>query len=93
MRRLPPGRRLVVVNRLDPEKNTGLLIAALPMVRRCIPDAALVVAGHGREMPQLRAQAAVLGMDAAVGFLGEIHEVPALLRQCEAGALVSLRNR
>jgi glycosyltransferase involved in cell wall biosynthesis len=90
--RLPAGRRLVVVNRLDPEKNTGLLIQALPQVRLKIPDAVLVVAGEGREMPMLREQAQRLGMEDAVCFLGEVHEVPALLRQCQAGALVSSRN-
>lgn len=90
--RLPAGRRLVVVNRLDPEKNTGLLIAALPEVRKAVPDAVLVVVGDGREMPMLRATAAALGLAAAVCFLGEVMEVPALLRFCEAGALVPQSN-
>ena len=90
--RLPPGRRMVVVNRLDPEKNTGLLIAALPLVRREIPDAVLIVAGDGREMPALRKQVSGLGLDACVCFLGEIQAVPALLKNCEAGALVPMRN-
>ena len=89
---LPAGRRLVVVNRLDPEKNVGLLIDALPLVRNEFPDAVLVVAGAGRDMPALRAQAAALGMAAAVCFLGEIHDVPALLPLCEIGALVPIRN-
>ncbi|NCU20263.1 UDP-N-acetylglucosamine 2-epimerase (hydrolyzing), partial [Candidatus Falkowbacteria bacterium] len=36
---LPAGRRLVVVNRLDPEKNVGVLIDALPRDRfRVIPS-------------------------------------------------------
>ncbi len=90
--RLPAGRRLVAVNRLDPEKNTGLLIAALPQVRKEIPDAVLVVAGAGPEMPALRAQAAATGVADAVCFLGEVTAVPALLRLCEAGALASSRN-
>lgn len=89
---LPAGRRLVAVNRLDPEKNVGLLIEALPLVRKQVPDAALVVAGAGREMPALCAQAAGLGVAADVCFLGEIHEVPALLPLCEIGALVPIRN-
>jgi glycosyltransferase involved in cell wall biosynthesis len=89
---LPAGRRLVVVNRLDPEKNTGLLIEALPRVRREIPDAVLVIAGAGQEMPRLRDRAAALGIGDAVCFLGEIHEVPALLPMCDIGALVSSRN-
>ncbi len=90
--RLPAGRRLVVVNRLDPEKNTGLLIEALPLVRRAVPDAVLIVAGDGREMTVLRDKASALGMGSAVCFLGEVHDVPALLRMCEAGALVPNRN-
>lgn len=89
---LPAGRRLVVVNRLDPEKNTGLLIEALPLVRRWVPDAVLVVAGDGREMEKLRARTKQLGLESAVCFLGEVEEVPALLRLCEIGALVPGRN-
>ena len=90
--RLPAGRRLVVVNRLDPEKNTGLLIEALPRVREEIPNAVLVVAGAGPELPSLRALAAARGVADAVCFLGEVMDVPALLRLCEAGALVPIRN-
>ena len=89
---LPAGRRLVVVNRLDPEKHTGVLLEALPRVRQAVPDAVLVVAGDGREMPALRARAAVLGIAEAVCFLGEVMEIPALLPQCEIGALVPSRN-
>lgn len=91
-RQLPAGRRLVVVNRLDPEKNTGLLVEALPRVRQAVPDAVLVVAGAGREMPMLRERAVALGVADAVCFLGEVTDVPALLSLCEAGALVPSRN-
>ena len=90
--RLSSGRRMVVVNRLDPEKNTGLLIEALPQVREEISDAVLVVVGAGPEMPVLRALAAARGVTEAVRFLGEVTDVPALLRVCEAGALVPIRN-
>ena len=89
---LPVGRRLVVVNRLDPEKNAGLLIEALPQVRKTVPDAVLVIAGDGREMPMLRQKASSLGVAPAVLFLGDVAEVPALLRACEIGALVPSRN-
>lgn len=89
---LPAGRRLVVVNRLDPEKNVRLLIAALPLVRKEIASAILIVAGDGREMPALRAQAAAMGVADAVCFLGETPETPALLPLCEAGALVPKSN-
>ena len=90
--RLPAGRCLVVVNRLDPEKNVGLLIEALPRVREEIPDAVLVVAGAGPELPALRTLAAARGVAAATCFLGEVLDVPALLRWCAVGALVPIRN-
>ena len=90
--RLPTGPRLAVVNRLDPEKNTGLLIAALPLVRQHMPAAALVVAGAGPEEAELKQKAAALGLAEAVCFLGETPAVPALLRLCQAGALVPSRN-
>lgn len=90
--RLPAGRRLAVVNRLDPEKNTGVLVEALALVRKTFSDAVLVVVGEGREMPLLRAKAAALDLAESVCFLGEVMEVPALLRLCEAGALVPNRN-
>lgn len=89
---LPSGRRLVVVNRLDPEKNVGLLIEALPMVKQTVPDATLVVAGSGREAMHLQEKARQAGVESSVSFLGEIQDVPALLSQCEIGALVSSRN-
>jgi len=90
--KLIPGRRMVVVNRLDPEKNTGLLIKALPLVRKVIPNAVLLVVGDGLEMSHLRNQAVAAGVEVAVDFLGENMEVPALLHLCEVGALVPQRN-
>ena len=90
--RLPDGRRMAVVNRLDSEKNTGLLIEALPLVRKQVSGVVLIIAGDGPEMPMLREKAAALGVSDAVCFLGEVTDVPALLRMCEAGALVSSRN-
>ena len=90
--RLPAGRRMAVVNRLDPEKNTGLLVEALPLVRKKNPDAVLIVAGAGRELPMLREKAAALGVAEAVCFLGEVLETPSLLGRCEIGALVPGRN-
>ena len=92
MDRLPRGRRLVVVNRLDPEKNTGVLVDALALVRREIPDAVLVVVGDGPERAALEARAAALGLGGAAVFLGELDRVPALLPMCEIGALVPTSN-
>ena len=90
--RLPAGRRMVVVNRLDPEKNTGLLIEALALVRKKIPDAVLIVVGDGREMPMLLEKAVAMGVAEAVCFLGAVVETPSLLQMCEVGALVPKSN-
>ena len=89
---LPLGRRMVVVNRLDEEKHTDLLIEALPTVRERISDAVLVIAGDGPEMGRLRTLATQHGVGDVVCFLGEISDVPALLLMCEVGALVPIRN-
>ena len=89
---LPPGRRMVVVNRLDEEKHTGLLIEALPLVRERIENAVLIIAGAGTEMKNLQMLAVRSGVEKSVCFLDEILDVPALLSKCEAGALVPWRN-
>lgn len=92
-RLLPPGPRLAVVNRLDPEKNTGLLVEALSLVRKEVPDASLVVVGDGPERPALEARAAALGLGPdAIAFLGDLDRVPALLPLCSIGALVPTSN-
>ncbi|MBR6022249.1 MAG: glycosyltransferase [Kiritimatiellae bacterium] len=87
-----PGHRMVVVNRLDPEKNTGLLIRALAKVREQVPDASLWVVGEGVERRGLETLAEACGVADAVDFLLERHDVPVLLGRCAAGALVPKAN-
>lgn len=48
---LPPGRRLLFVNRLDPRKGFVVAVAAFDILGREIPDLHLVVAGDGAERP------------------------------------------
>lgn len=89
---LPVGRRAVVVNRLDPEKNTGALIRALALVRQQKPDAVLIVAGDGPQMPLLRNEAARLNIQDSICFLGDTPDIPSLLPLCEIGLLVPTAN-
>lgn len=96
-RPLPPDRgraehRMVVVNRLDPEKDTGLLIRALAKVREQIADASLWVVGEGVERRKLERLAEECGVADAVDFLLERHDIPVLLGRCAAGALVPKAN-
>jgi len=46
---LPPGRRVLWVNRLDPQKGFGVLVEAFDRLARERPDTCLVVAGDGRD--------------------------------------------
>jgi glycosyltransferase involved in cell wall biosynthesis len=63
---------ILSVARQYPRKNTPALLAALPQVRRAVPEATLIVVGTGPELPALRARAARLGLDGCVTFLGAV---------------------
>lgn len=68
------GDRFVVgtVTRLVPRKGVDLLIQALPLVRRSVPDAVLLVAGDGPRMDELRQLAITSGVQDAVVFVGAL---------------------
>ncbi len=50
---LPPGRRILWVNRLDAQKGFPIAIAALSKVLAEVPDAVLVVVGEGKDREAL----------------------------------------
>jgi 1,2-diacylglycerol 3-alpha-glucosyltransferase len=58
------------VGRVAHEKNIGFLLRALPHALRRQPDLLLVIAGEGPALRGLRAQAAALGLDGHVRFVG-----------------------
>lgn len=62
------------VTRLVPRKGVDSLIAALPYVRRAVPDAVLLVAGDGPRLDELRALAADQGVATAVIFTGALDD-------------------
>ncbi len=68
----PDARLLLTAGRLGPEKNFGFLLKAFSEVHRRVPQAVLAFAGDGPSRPQLEAQAASLGLSAAVHFLGYV---------------------
>ena len=90
--RKPGEWRMVVVNRLDPEKRTELLIEALPLVREKHPGAVLWVVGDGRERDKLEQRAVDCGVSGAVRFWGERTDIAGLLGCGDAGALVPIGN-
>lgn len=80
------------VARLNAEKDVATFIRAARKVRDRRPDAVFVVVGDGPERRALEALAAELKISAAVVFLGDITEVPALLKHMSVGVLVPSRN-
>lgn len=73
---------------LRPEKNIGRLLrafAALPARQNC----ALVIAGDGAELAQLRTLSAELKLTDRAYFLGHVEDVPAIMRGMDIFALSS----
>ncbi|CAN5247165.1 glycosyltransferase family 4 protein [soil metagenome] len=67
------GRPVVVcVSRLVRRKGQDVLIRALPLIRRQIPGAALLLVGDGPDLPMLRRLAAVQGGADDVVFAGAV---------------------
>jgi glycosyltransferase involved in cell wall biosynthesis len=74
---------------LRPEKALEVLIQAHALVRGRVPEARLVIAGHGPCEPHLRAEVSRLGTEGAVHFLGARRDVDSLLRAVDVGAMSS----
>ena len=51
---LPPGRRILWVNRLDPQKGFGVMVDAFARLARELDEVSLLVAGEGRDRVALR---------------------------------------
>jgi phosphatidyl-myo-inositol dimannoside synthase len=74
------GRPVVVcVSRLVPRKGQDTLIAALPAIRRRVPDAALLIVGGGPYRKTLERMVADLGLTGRVVMTGSVpwRELPA----------------
>jgi phosphatidylinositol alpha-1,6-mannosyltransferase len=67
------GRPVIVcVSRLVPRKGQDVLIRALPLIRRQVPDAALLLVGGGRDEDRLREIAAAHAVAEHVVFTGGV---------------------
>jgi L-malate glycosyltransferase len=87
---LPPGPRVVMVARLDPEKDATTFLRAA--ARLSATRASFLVAGDGMERQRLEDLAAELKLNERLKFLGDVKDVPALLRLCDVGVLVPKSN-
>lgn len=78
---LDPDATLVgAVGRLAPEKGIDLLLRALSLVHHKLREVQLLLAGAGRERPELEALAAELGLGDRVRFLGPVSNIEVLYR-------------
>ena len=70
---------VVCVSRLVPRKGQDVLVRALPLVQRSVPDAALLLVGGGPHAPALRELAASVGVADDVVMTGSVpwEELPA----------------
>ena len=71
---------IVCVSRLVARKGQDMLIRALPVIRRSVPGAALLLGGGGPYRPKLERLARDLGVEADVVFTGSVPwaELPTL---------------
>jgi glycosyltransferase involved in cell wall biosynthesis len=87
-----PGRRIVCVANLRPQKAHLDLLKAMAIVVRSAPDAHLLLVGREAEpecSQAVRGGIAELGLAGHVTLLGERTDVAGILRQCDVGVLSS----
>ncbi len=89
----PPGAArpyaVVTVAQLIERKRLGDLLAAVARLRRSRPDARAAIVGDGPLGPELRREAARLGVADAVDFLGRRADVESVYRASRLFALTS----
>jgi glycogen(starch) synthase len=88
------GTRLLCLGRLVPAKGFDVALAALPTLAERFPGLRLTIAGDGVARGELERQAAALGIESAVDFLGwvEPERVPELIRAATIVVLPSRRE-
>jgi len=86
-----PGRRLLTVGFLRPDKGHAVVLEALPALIREFPDLEYRIVGDGSERTKLEALSNELGLDDHVVFLGSLPHLGAMkeMAQCEVFILPS----
>jgi len=86
------GFRIVCVANFRPQKDHMNLLAAMRVVLRRIPDAHLILLGHGTEsacFQQIQSEIGKNGLTGHVSVLGPRRDVNAVLHGCDLGVLSS----
>ena len=87
----PTSPRLLCIGRVEKEKNFALALRAFAQVLPAFPDARLVFAGNGSQLPQLQELSHELGIASQVDFLGWVQpeQVSQLINEASAVVLSS----
>jgi glycosyltransferase involved in cell wall biosynthesis len=86
---IPPGRFLLAVGRLVPQKNFHLLLRAFARVRLSQPDLSLVILGEGPQRSELQALVGALGLEGHVVLTGFVHNPFPIFRRANLYCLSS----
>jgi glycosyltransferase involved in cell wall biosynthesis len=74
------GLVIGAVGRLEAQKGHTYLLAALPGLRREVPDLTVLLMGEGRRQEDLQRQVRDLGLEGTVRFLGTRRDLPEIFR-------------
>jgi glycosyltransferase involved in cell wall biosynthesis len=74
------GLVIGAVGRLEAQKGHTHLLAALPGLRREVPDLTVLLVGEGRRQEDLQRQVRDLGLEGTVRFLGTRRDLPEIFR-------------
>jgi glycosyltransferase involved in cell wall biosynthesis len=86
------GSRIVCVANLRPQKDHLNLIRAMKLIQRAMPQAHLLLVGGGSDKEHcayLKREIARRNLSEQITYLGERHDVAAILRGCDIGVLSS----
>jgi glycosyltransferase involved in cell wall biosynthesis len=84
---------VVYAGRLLPNKNIGVLLDAIGMLRESRPDISCLIVGEGPERPSLEARAVELGIDGNVSFENFYPEHDELLGELKAAKVFAFPSQ
>jgi glycosyltransferase involved in cell wall biosynthesis/phenylacetate-coenzyme A ligase PaaK-like adenylate-forming protein len=87
-----PGRRIVCVGRIVPQKDHVNLVRALPRILQQVPDAHVIIVGADSLLEYadvVRREIRKQGVEKNISLLGARTDVPDVVRACDIGVLSS----
>jgi glycosyltransferase involved in cell wall biosynthesis len=88
----PGAETIVLVSRLDPEKDVSTALHAMERITRIRRGVVLKIAGVGPEQDRLVRLAESTGLAGSVEFKGRVRDIPGLLAGARLGILTSRSN-